>query len=128
MVSDGIHVANADGTLNPDASEALGNLLSGPSEVGRAFGRAIAAGLSQALLDWCQAEVRRGTDPAVIMGALIELQVQQSASVAGNFLTAAGTDAMAQLYHAMLDKQFAPHAQRIRAMVTARSRTTEQAG
>lgn len=123
-----LHMANPDGSPNPDFADALSGLLTSSNGTEACFGRCVAAGITQSVMDWCNAELLRGTDPAVIMVTLIELQVQQVASLAGNFVSAAGTAVVEKHYRTLLDKQFSLHAGRIRAMLATPSAGTEQTG
>lgn len=124
-----LHMTNPDGSINPNFAAALADLVTSDDEKARCFGRAVGSGLTPAVMDWVNAEIERRTEPAVIMVALAELQIQQLASIAGNFVTPAGTDVVIEMYRTMLDTNFAAHAQKIRTMLASASEaSTEQTG
>lgn len=118
-------LTNLDGSPNPQFTDALAAHLTSSNALEACFGRCVAAGISDAVVAWSNAELERGTEPAAIMVSLIELQIQQVASLAGNFVSAAGADVVRDHYRTLLDAQFTDHAQRVRQALAA-STNTEQ--
>ena len=125
-----LHATNPDGSKNAGFDDALGDLLTSKSDAGRVFARGLAAGLTEVTVNWVSAEVERKTEPGLIISALMEIHIQQLASVTGNFVTAAGSDVVLEHYHRTLDAQFSGHAQAIRSMLAeAHAKpNTEQTG
>lgn len=114
-----LHMTNPDGSINPSYDDALTDLLTTGTDNQKCFGRAVAAGITQAVMDWVNAEIDRGTAPAVIMLVLAQLQIQQVASLAGNFLPSSGDVAVLAGFRSMLDTNFVDHAEKIRAILAS---------
>lgn len=59
-------------------------------------------------------EMRRGTDPVVLLSSLARFQVQTHACLAAQFLKAPGHPKVLELYEHTLQTEYLEHAERIR--------------
>ena len=108
--------------MAPGAPSELGDWLTSTNKQTRLLGRGIASGWTQTAVDWCMAELERGTPPPEVLDALSLQFVEVAAALAAACFTKDGDALARDLMKNRIDDRFVPHVAMTRAAIAKAGR------